>query len=110
MAELNGDLVDFSLYEEDAPINREMDGDSLDSVLVKDTVFPRAWPSILPHPAPPVAGLYTNYYVMRGFRYMHAPTPDFETWVAAGGPNAINPSGEPIQDVSIQLSWFEINV
>jgi hypothetical protein len=109
MADLIGELVDLSLYEE-VSSNREMDGDSLELVLVKDAVLPRSWPSMLTPPAPPLAGLYTSYYLMRGFRHLHAPTPDFETWVAAGVPNALNPSGEPIQDVSIQLAWFEVNL
>lgn len=46
-----------------------------------------------------------SYYLMRGWRPLHVPAPDYETWVAVGNPNTSNPSGEPIQDIVIQSVW-----
>lgn len=110
MAEWAGDLVDlFPAYEDDGVSPPDWDGDVVALTLEKEVAYPIDWPSFLSPPAPIPTGPYTNYYVMRGFRHAHIP-PDFETWIAVGLPNALNPSGEPIQDVSIQLTWFEINV
>jgi hypothetical protein len=41
-------------------------------------------------------------YLMRGWRPSHL---DYETWVAQGAPNNDNPSGEPIQNVTVQTAW-----
>lgn len=41
-------------------------------------------------------------YLMRGWRPSHL---DYETWVAQGAPNNDNPSGEPVQNVTVQTAW-----
>jgi len=45
-------------------------------------------------------------FLMRGWRPLHVP-PDYELWIAVGSPNTSNPSGEPIQDITVQSSWDE---
>ena len=45
----------------------------------------------------------TLRFLMRAYR---PGSDDFETWIAVGVPNNENPSGQPIENLTVQASWF----
>jgi hypothetical protein len=47
----------------------------------------------------------TVKYLVRGYRYNHLPSPDFEEWVSISYPPSVNPSGEPVRDLVVVAIW-----
>lgn len=43
-------------------------------------------------------------YLLRGYLYERNP-PEYEQWVSTGLPFSSNPSGEPIQNVTVLAVW-----